>query len=96
MTQERKNLYRKLLYTALIDLRGHSYESSWQEVGQERVLRFINSLTDWIHNLAFYSSNDFEDFNEEWFWRDYQTFREQYPADKWAKFLEGTVTQLRK
>ena len=96
MTEERKNLYRKLLYTAMIDLRAHSSEFGWQESGQENVLQFVNSLTDWLHNLALDSSKNFETFNEEWFWRDYRTFRTQYPADKWATFLEGTINQLKK
>ena len=96
MTEERRNLYRKLLYVALIDLRGHSNKYNWQELGQENVLQFVNSLTDWLHNLALHASQDFKNFNEDWFWRDYQTFREQFPASKWAPFLEGIISQLKK
>lgn len=96
MTEERKSLYRKLIYAALIDLRGHSYEFGWQKLGQENVLKFVNETTDWLHNLAFYSSQDFKDFDQERFWRDYQAFREQYPVDEWASFLEGVINQLKK
>lgn len=96
MTEQRKNLYRKLLYTAMIDLRGHSYKFSWQKLGAENTLSFINSLTDWLHNLTLYASQDFTEFDEELFWQHYQSFRDEFPIDKWGTFLEGTVNQLKK
>ncbi|WP_345056641.1 hypothetical protein [Hymenobacter glaciei] len=103
MTEERKNLYRKLLYTAMLEMRGQSFwpdnlshSQNLQGHGRSIALEFIYSLTDWLHNLALHSSQGFEKFDENWFWQDYQIFREQFPSDKWAPFLEGAVNQLKK
>ncbi len=103
MTEERKAFYRKLLYAAMLEMRRQSswpdelsHSQSQQVYSRSTVLEFIYSLTDWLHNLALHSGQDFKKFDEEWFWRDYQTFREQFPADKWAPFLEGAINQLKK
>jgi hypothetical protein len=103
MTEARKNLYRKLLYVAMLEMRMHSswpsrlfYSWNWNGRSRRSVLQFINNLTDWLHNLALYSSLDFEGFEEELFWQDCQAFREQFPADKWVPFLEGMINQFKK
>jgi hypothetical protein len=102
MTEERKQLYREFLHRAMIDVRAHSSGPShisrfwrWHEPSRARTLAFINALNDWLHNVAIYSAWDFKDFNEEWFWRDYAIFRKQFPADKWAIYVEGIINRLR-
>jgi len=102
MTDERKQLYRELLHRAMIDMRAITSDWGgplrwwwWQKPGKAKALRFVNDYTDWIHNLALYSAWEFKDFNEEWFWRDYQTFRDKYPSGKLALYGEGIIEQLK-
>jgi hypothetical protein len=102
MDEERKQLYRELLHRAMIDVRMHTSGSNhisrfwrWREPGRAKTLEFVYSLNDWLHNVAIHSAWHFQDFNEEWFWRDYTIFRAKFPADRWALYTEGIINRLR-
>ncbi|WP_157541334.1 hypothetical protein [Hymenobacter aerophilus] len=70
MTDERKKLYRELLYWAMIDVRSQSYAGSrlsslWNAFGNRKRLRFAQAVANWLHNLALYSALDFKSFQED-------------------------------
>jgi hypothetical protein len=102
MTEEKKGLYRQLLYWAIIDMRMHSASG----VGTLRGLlsrrrrthyiinRFIYGMNNWLHNTALYSTIDFVGFKEELFWEDYRRFRQEFPADRWAGLTETIIKEL--
>jgi hypothetical protein len=46
---------------------------------EARRVQWAGAIADWLHNLALYSAHDFRVFNEEWFWRDFETARSRYP-----------------
>ncbi len=84
---QRKNAYRYLLYLAMLDIRPLGWMSSrwfsawnpfyWRREGQR--IRYAGAVADWLHNMAFFSTIDFVGFNEEWFWRDFERLRSDYP-----------------
>ena len=81
MDEHRKNAYRYLLYWALLEIRGVEWITYHplrllNPFALRRELKRISragALADWLHNLAQISIEDFRDFNEEWFWRDYES-----------------------
>ena len=88
MDDRRKNAYRRLLYWAMLDIRGIQWITF-------RPLRLLNPFTlrtqlrhavragaiaDWLHNLAQFASNDFDGFREARFWREYEDLLKQYPG----------------
>ncbi|RZJ90255.1 MAG: hypothetical protein EOO60_09150 [Hymenobacter sp.] len=103
MTEERKRLYRELVRWAMIDMRMYSswaYSSGLvlllrRRRSHRQLLRFLNAMNDWLHNVALYSTVDFIGFREDLFWQDYQRFRSRYPADRWAALTEKTIQELR-
>ncbi len=87
MDEQRKMAYRYLLYWAMLDLRplqwlGGRGWRAWSPIHSRapaRRVRRAGAIADWLHNLARYSAHDFRGFNEEWFWRDYESARSRYP-----------------
>lgn len=47
---------------------------------QYRQSHVAGSLADWLHNLARYSSTNFKHFDEEHFWREYDSMNERLKA----------------
>ena len=90
MDAHRKSAYRFLLYWALLEIRG----VQWITYHPLRLLNpFIlrrelrrasraGALADWLHNLARFSVNDFEKFDEEMFWQDYERLAKRH-GDDW-------------
>jgi hypothetical protein len=84
---QRKHAYRYLLYWAMLDIRPLGWlrwswfrawnPSYWRQ--ELRRIRCAGAIADWMHNLALYSSVNFQGFNEEWFWRDFESVRTRYP-----------------
>ena len=87
MNEQRKVAYRILLYCAMLDIRlvqwlGNRGWRAWSPVHwrrEARQVRWAGAIADWLHNLAWCSAHDFQGFNEEWFWRDYETTQSRYP-----------------
>jgi hypothetical protein len=42
---------------------------------RSRQIRAAGAVADWLHNLTGFSAQDFEEFDEEWFWREYGWMR---------------------
>jgi hypothetical protein len=87
MDEHRKNAYRHLLYRAMLDIRGLGNlpvrgARSWSPWFWRRAARPVQragAIADWLHNLAHFSANDFEGFDEELFWQSLQWYRERFP-----------------
>ena len=95
MDERRKRAYRDLLYWAMLDLRSHGVTSPysrprwWSAPFWLRVLRRLQHtmlVADWLHNLAFFSSVDFEAFDEACFWRELDIAAKRFPAFHWAAY----------
>ncbi|MBT9391919.1 hypothetical protein KLP40_01980 [Hymenobacter sp. NST-14] len=99
MNDKRKQLYRELLYWAMVDIRQHSYPGSflsdlrYRRSNRKRLL-FTHAVAQWLHNLAMYSAIDFKGFQEDWFWKEYAVFRQAFPTKRWASLAESTIRQL--
>jgi len=71
MDEERKKLWRMVVYEALLEIRAiswslrHSYDSPSQpeHLLQEK-LDTIEALSEWCHNIAHFSAKDFSFFDE--------------------------------
>jgi|SRR5579883_1445829 len=85
MDEQRKTAYRHLLYRALLDIRQMKWfrfarvlnPLNWN--GELRWIRRAGIVADMLHNLAFFSAEDFAEFDEERFWRDVGYINQQYP-----------------
>jgi hypothetical protein len=42
-------------------------------------VQYVGAVADYLHNLAVYSSVDFRGFDEERFWREFETLRSRFP-----------------
>jgi hypothetical protein len=85
--EQRKFAYRYLLFEAMLDIRrvewlGPRGWRAWSPIHWRWYTQRVQcggAIADWLHNLALCSARDFQGFNEEWFWRDFETARSQYP-----------------
>ena len=101
MNEHRKDAYRYLLYWALLDIRGIEWITyrAWRFLNPlilRRELRRASragAIADWLHNLAHYSSLDFDGFDENLFWKGYERFVNKH-GDPW-KFREVFERRLR-
>lgn len=86
MDEKRKSEYRYLLYRGLLDIRASFVVFHWWNpvtwFRAHSTLKRVNDFADALHNLAAYSSQDFDRFDEAAFWRDYATYRKRHPEDK--------------
>jgi hypothetical protein len=77
MDDNTKNAYRHLLYVAMLDIRLYCQsrgQFSWNPLEwyrQYRQSRVAGVLADWLHNLADYSSQEFNGFDEQRFWEEH-------------------------
>jgi hypothetical protein len=85
--EQRKHAYRYLLYWAMLDIRPlgwlcWGWFRAWNPfywIREGRRIRCSGAIADWLHNLALFSSLNFERFNEDWFWRDFESLKSRYP-----------------
>lgn len=84
MPQERERAYWFLLYRLLITLRCESGGGIFACLNplQWRSSRRIFDLVDVFHNLPLYASRDWEDFDEEKFWKGIARYQSLHPNDK--------------
>jgi hypothetical protein len=76
MEARRKMAYRRILYAALLDIRALS--------GGSRTIFRNKGLNIWqlsfaFHNLAKFSAEDFDGFDEDFFWKDIEVLKKKYP-----------------
>jgi len=92
MDVQRKWAYRQLLFWAMLEIRLYCplhgkfnadpvVWRTWYERG-----RIAGAIADWFHNLADYSSQDFEGFNEERFWQEHAHFCDSYPDGPFSAY----------
>ena len=106
MEEHRKNAYRYLLYWAFLEIRSLSWHSTgffrmlnpleWRR-GNGRIHRAGN-IADGLHNLAMYSSSNFEGFDEERFWRDFENsgrHHPEYDVDHYRRIFKGRLAELK-
>src|SRR6476469_7578014 len=98
MHEKRKSLFRELLYWAMVEIRlatsPQGFTISPIELWQRhRRMAFAHEIAEWLHNLAQFSSLDFERFDEDRFWEDYRFFREKYPSNKYQNIFDRTIRE---
>jgi hypothetical protein len=97
MTSIQKSAYRHLLYLAMLDIRIYCQsrgEPSADPAVRERQYqssRIAGAIADWLHNLALAASDDFEQFDEDAFWKTHAHFCKRFPGE-----LERYRTQFDK
>lgn len=94
MIEKKKQAYRRLLYMAMLDIRPLQWTGrGWQQrlnlfswwSSSKRVLT-VGYIAEWLHNLALFSSLDFNHFDEDRFWADYQWLLGQQPNEGLEKY----------
>ena len=99
MDAYRKNTFRELIYWGLVEIklatspRGFTINpvELWQ---RHKCIAFAHETAEWLHNLAQFSSLDFERFDESLFWKDYGVFRKKYPLDEYQSLFDKTLQRL--
>lgn len=105
MDENRQNAYRFLLYQATLDIRPLSSFAGWRwELLNPvrwrwhlRRVRLAGEIAEWLHNMAEFSGNGFERFDEERFWREYERLRERFPfmgAGRYQDMFERRLVEL--
>lgn len=86
MDHTRKAAYRRLLYTAMLSIRPIQWlhgsalnPLAWFRY--RRRGRIAGEVADWLHNMALFSSLDFERFDEERFWSEHQRLCSRLPNE---------------
>ena len=98
MDETRKGAYRRLLYYAMLDVRAACMYFDLPDSTCDSIIdvRRAGMLAHWLHNLASFSSRDFEDFDETWFWRDFRDYSAQHPEYHRDKYKELFEKELEK
>ncbi len=50
--------------------------------------RVAGAIADWLHNLAMYSSMDFAQFDEQWFWKEHAALCRRFPSENLERYWE--------
>jgi hypothetical protein len=104
MTEKSKAAYRDLLYVAMLAIR-NDCQSRDEESGnpfkwrrQFRRSRIAGATADWMHNLAAFSSRDFDFFDEDYFWAEHLQLCRRFSGERLEryrdileKYLAGTI-----
>ncbi len=64
---------------------------------QYRQSRAAGAVADWLHNLAIYSANGFQTFDEQWFWKEYEGLSADFPQTDFKHYrhaYERRFTEL--
>lgn len=82
MTDEDKYAYRKLLYHVTVDIRARCRGMALEKRNCQERANLCLSLTEWTHNLAHFSAEEFMGFKDDIFWADYEKICAAYPEVK--------------
>jgi S-adenosylmethionine:diacylglycerol 3-amino-3-carboxypropyl transferase len=104
--EQRQNAYRFLLYQAMLEIRPLQYFSHRQWWGLSPVywrrqfqrVRVAGALAEWLHNMAQFSGNGFQRFDEQRFWQEYERLCKQYPGfglERYQDLFERKLVELR-
>ena len=94
-----KSAYRYLLYQAMLDIRpiawqGERWVNPLAWMRDMRRARELGELADWLHNMAYFSHCDFQNFDEQIFWREFDRLRIRRP--ELARYRDHFEMALRK
>jgi len=97
MDEHRKSAYRHLLYRALLDIRHLAWFrvnifqilNPWHCNREIRRIRRAGVIADWLHNLAFFSALNFQEFDEGRFWRDLENLNKRNPEYDLMNYYMG-------
>jgi hypothetical protein len=101
MEHNRQAAYRTLLAHGLLHIKwdlacyplnGRPSLWKWSRIG--RAVRHAAHRVIAFHNLAIFSTNDFEQFDEDRFWSGLSQFHEQFPGAKRANYRDVFETAL--
>jgi hypothetical protein len=104
MDENRKSAFRYLMYWAIVlDVRPVAWFSiRWLHIWNPfywrrelRRIRYAGAVADWLHNLALFSSLEFERFDEARFWKDLEFLEEYYPEFLPSRFRKIFDERLR-
>lgn len=102
----RKLAYNYLLYSAMLEIRGLQSVThplpKWRLISPRywsrelRFIRYCGALADALHNLAMFSSYDYDRFEEDTFWAEIDRIRTQFPgmADHYRGRFDGRLSEL--
>jgi hypothetical protein len=107
MHENRMSAYRFVLYWAMLDIRRAAWwKIRWSQLwrpsywkNEIRRIRYSGELADWLHNLALFSSINFERFDEEYFWSECDRYEKRYPEyqlSRYRQIFEQRLQELKK
>jgi hypothetical protein len=84
--EQRKCAYRYVLYWAMLDIRPLSWLfRDWRRVWNpfcwrqlRRRIGYAGAVAEWLHNLALFAALDFQHFDEDRFWREFESLRSRH------------------
>jgi hypothetical protein len=87
MDESRRQAYRVILAQGLLHLKwdlaayhqGLSLSRPWRLSRESRRIRRASSWAYTFHNLAIFSTQDFQGFSEESFWEGIEKFSQEFP-----------------
>lgn len=96
MEVAKKYAYRYLMYDAMLCIRpirhlGFAWWERWNPVYWLQARKRIQSagaVANWMHNLALYSANDFDGFEEDAFWTGLAYLERAFPGDGFERYRE--------
>jgi hypothetical protein len=68
--------------------RGNFSYSLFEWYRQYRRSRVAGALADWLHNLAVYSSQEFDRFDEQIFWQEHTHLCNRFPYERLERYRE--------
>lgn len=104
MQPDRMEAYRSLLYQGMLMLRAYpSWPvwglrilswSAWRRAWHQALLRA--TIADWLHNLADFSTREFEGFSENAFWHEGNQLRQRFPElDQLKRYYDCNLVRIR-
>jgi hypothetical protein len=104
LSDNEKKAYRYLLYMAMLHIRNLCQSRckaslnplDWRK--QYLRSRGAGGLADWLHNLAQHAAKDMDNFDTDWFWKEYNRFLRDYPkyAINYREIYETQLSKLNK
>jgi len=103
MNKEREQIYRRILYAGMVDIRNLSYRAcsnestaSIENLTRTEYICCVAGLAEWLHDLALRAQNftKWNEQNERAFKLNYETFRDAFPPEKYPVLVHQIVEQL--
>src|SRR5688572_22055593 len=87
MDDRRKNAYRYVVYWAMLEIRPLHWviKPPWRLLNPLRAYRvwrkaqYAGLVAEWLHNVAHFSSFDFDQFDEARFCQEYEYLLKRFP-----------------